>query len=456
LAVFVSYSRRDKKAVKSLTEALQNAREQVWLDQELLGGDEWWRTILDQIRGCDVFIVALSRHYDESKACQAELRYAQDLNRPILPVQIGPVKSMQLNPLAAVQMIDFRDPTVKTGIELTVAVHQARAQLQPLPSPLPDEPPVPFGYLMGSAGILSATDPLAPEEQSAVFTQLKSGFREAGRDDKVRRDVVQLLRTLRDHPDVTDQIRTDVDIFLTSIGYAPTPTRWWRRKGVAIAATILLVLVNIAGAATYLTTRPAPVPPPPVWDVVALDKLLLSPGQINTIMGASNMNVSSTSITMMDHSAQISDKTCLPLNYPLEATLYAGSGWIKARGQTLKEPGSNHDHFATQGVVLFPSALRAADFYTASEESWPLCANITYTTGELDMTQRWRPGPVLNIAGTLTASELQEGANGWTCQRALTVSNVVAIDVVTCSYGPTGPPAATTIAHQIAAKVPKL
>lgn len=454
--MFVSYSRRDKKAIKSLTEALQNAREQVWLDQELLGGDEWWRTILDQIRGCDVFIVALSRHYDESKACQAELRYAQDLKRPILPVQIGPLKSMQLNPLAAVQLIDFRDPTLKTGIELTVAVHQARAQLQPLPSPLPDEPPVPFGYLVGTAAILSATDPLAPEEQSAVFTQLKSGFREAGRDDKVRRDVVQLLRTLRDHPDATDQTRTDVDTFLTSIGYAPTPTRWWRRKGVAIAATILLVLVNIAGAATYLTTRPAPVPPPPMVQPAALDKLLLSPAQINTIMGASNMNVSSTFITMPDDSAQISDKRCLPLNYPLEATLYAGSGWVAARGQSLKEPGSNHDHFATQGVVLFPSARHAADFYTASEESWPLCANITYKTAQSDETFRWEPGPVFNIAGTLTASEVQEAGTGWTCQRALTVSNVVAIDVIACSYDPTGPPAATTIAHQIAANVAKL
>jgi hypothetical protein len=173
-------------------------------------------------------------------------------------------------------------------------------------------------------------------------------------------------------------------------------------------------------------------------------------------MGASNMNVSSTSITMMDHSAQISDKECLPLNYPLEATLYAGSGWIKARGQTLKEPGSNSDHFAIQGVVLFPSALRAADFYTASEGSWPLCAHIHYSTTEQGMRRwDWRPGPVLNIAGTLTASEAQEAANGWTCQRALTVSNVVAIDVITCSYSPTGPPAATTIAHQIAAKVPK-
>jgi hypothetical protein len=307
---------------------------------------------------------------------------------------------------------------------------------------------VPFGYLAGSAAILSGPDSLAPEEQGAVFRQLRLGFRDAERDDKVRRDVVQLLRTLRDHPDITDQTRTDVDTFLTSVGYAPTPTRWWRRKGITVAATILLLLVNITGAATFLSTRPASVPP---VTAAALDKLLLSPAQINTVMGASDMNVSRTLATMTDDSAQISDKSCLPLNYPMEATLYAGSGWIAARGQSLKEPGSNYNHFATQGVVLFPSARHAAAFYTASEQSWPLCANITYTTTQPDT--KWMPGPVFNIAGTLTASEVQEAATGWMCQRALTVSNAVAIDVITCGYHATDPPAATTIAHQIAANV---
>jgi hypothetical protein len=277
------------------------------------------------------------------------------------------------------------------------------------------------------------------------------GFRDAERDDKVRRDVLQLLRTLRDHPDITDQTRTDVDTFLTSVGYAPTPTRWWRRRGITVGATILLLLANITGAATFLTTRPAPVRP---VTAAALDKLLLSPAQINTIMGASDMNVSRTFATMTDDSAQISDKRCLPLNYPLEATLYAGSGWIAARGQSLKEPGSNYDHFANQGVVLFTSAQRAAAFYAASEQSWPLCANITYTTTQPDT--RWIPGPVFNIAGTLTASEVQDGASGWMCQRALTVSNFVAIDVITCSYHPIDPPTPTTIANQIAANVARL
>ncbi len=108
----------------------------------LAGGEAWWRAILERIRGCDVFVVALSQNIIESTSCQAELQYAQALGLPILPVQVGPVDSTALNPLATVQAIDYRRPTPDTGMRLVGALRRERARLQPLPSPLPDEPPV--------------------------------------------------------------------------------------------------------------------------------------------------------------------------------------------------------------------------------------------------------------------------------------------------------------------------
>ena len=39
MTVFVSYSSRDRDAVKSLTQDLQDADEQVWMDQRLAGGE---------------------------------------------------------------------------------------------------------------------------------------------------------------------------------------------------------------------------------------------------------------------------------------------------------------------------------------------------------------------------------------------------------------------------------
>jgi hypothetical protein len=148
VTVFVSYSSRDKDAVKNLTQDLQDADEQMWMDQRLAGGDAWWRAILEQIRGCDVFIFALSQNSIQSKPCQAELHYVQALGLPILPVQVGPVDSMQLNPLAMVQTIDYRTPTPSTAMRLLSALNRTRAQRQPLPSPLPEEPEVPFEYLI--------------------------------------------------------------------------------------------------------------------------------------------------------------------------------------------------------------------------------------------------------------------------------------------------------------------
>src|ERR1700741_1844580 len=152
--LFVSYASQDRAAIDNLLTALQRAHE-VWLDEDLGGGEAWWRTILEQIRGCEVFIIAVSNNSLASKPCQAELRYAEALQRPILPVQVGPVESVRVTPLAATQILDYRKPTKRAGVQLIEAVQELQAQRGPLPSPLPSEPEVPFAYLMRLASSLA-------------------------------------------------------------------------------------------------------------------------------------------------------------------------------------------------------------------------------------------------------------------------------------------------------------
>jgi uncharacterized RDD family membrane protein YckC len=223
VTVFVSYSSRDRDAVKSLTQDLQDADEQVWMDQRLAGGDAWWRAILEQIRGCDVFIFALSQNSIESKPCQAELQYAQALGLPILPVQVGPVDSMSLNPLATVQAIDYRHQTPNTGMRLIAALHRERARRRPLPSRLPDEPPVPFEYLIRLYTTVSNPEYLTPRDQAALVAQLQVGLGEDGQHEAARRDIVMLLNKLHDREDATHRTRTDVEAIRTSIGAEPPP-----------------------------------------------------------------------------------------------------------------------------------------------------------------------------------------------------------------------------------------
>jgi hypothetical protein len=223
VTVFVSYSSRDRDPVKSLTQDLQDADEQVWMDQRLAGGEAWWRAILEQIRGCDVLIFALSQSSIESRPCQAELHYAQALGLPILPVQVGAVDSMQLNPLATVQAIDYRHPTPGTAMRLIAALNRERARGRPLPEPLPEEPSVPFEYLIRLYSTISNPDYLTPRDQAALVAQLEVGLREDGQHEAARNDIVTLLRKLHDREDVTYRTRTDVEAILASTSAEPPP-----------------------------------------------------------------------------------------------------------------------------------------------------------------------------------------------------------------------------------------
>ena len=227
MGLFLSYSSRDRAGIDDLLSALHRAQEDVWFDEDLGGGQAWWQMILERIRGCDVFVFAMSQNSLDSKPCQAELRYAQSLGKPVLPIQIGPVGSMRVTPLAAVEVIDFQHPTVETGIRLMTAVQDARRRANPLPSPLPDEPPVPFAYLMRVAAAVAEAD-LDPQEQTELIGRLRTAVHEDGGDPTTRGDIVQLLRTLRDRPDATEQTRIEAIAMLKALGRASGHGRVWR------------------------------------------------------------------------------------------------------------------------------------------------------------------------------------------------------------------------------------
>ena len=136
--------------------------------------------------------------------------------------RIGPVDSMRANPLASLQVIEYENPSVDAGIQLVTAVHGLAAQQRPLPSPLPDEPPVPFAYLMRLSSTLAEQD-LDPRQQTHLVTELKSGLEEDGDDPTARNDIARLLRMLRDRSDVTYRTRTEIDELLASVeSKAPT------------------------------------------------------------------------------------------------------------------------------------------------------------------------------------------------------------------------------------------
>jgi class 3 adenylate cyclase len=213
MKVFISYSRQDEGAVRSMVADLRPARVQVWLDEDLGGGDAWWSEILGQIRGCTVFLFALSDHSLHSKPCRAELGYAQELGLPMLPVQIGEVSSYRAYPIFSRQLIDYRNPTMTAGFALMGALHQRGADRSDLPDPLPEAPPIPYEYLQRLGASIHDAAVLAPPVQAQMLFELRSALSEED-DATVLEDIRTLLGVLRRRKDVTHPIATEIGTIL--------------------------------------------------------------------------------------------------------------------------------------------------------------------------------------------------------------------------------------------------
>lgn len=212
MQLFISYSSKDSTSVKPLIRDLEAARHAVWVDQELTGGDSWWREILQQIQQCDVFVLALSNNSLRSKPCMAELNYAEALGLPVVPVQIGPVDRPRLSPIAHIQIIDYRESTPTVGITLVAALQDGAAQRGELPDPPPDPPPIPYEYLMRLSMQIDSPA-LQHAEQVAIVAQLRDSL-EIEEDNDVRADLDTLLRRLRSRLDVTFRVASEIDTVL--------------------------------------------------------------------------------------------------------------------------------------------------------------------------------------------------------------------------------------------------
>jgi hypothetical protein len=181
---FISYARADLAVVERVKNGLAAVGCQVWMDLQADGGREWWVEILEQVRGCDLFIAVLSPASLQSLACAREREYATALGKPVLPVRVAPVSVPILPPaLARVNIIDYTQPdTFQTGVHLALAVARMPAP-PPLPDPLPPAPPIPLSYLAELGERVHAPH-LTFEEQMAVTAMLREALtRHVDHDD---------------------------------------------------------------------------------------------------------------------------------------------------------------------------------------------------------------------------------------------------------------------------------
>jgi serine/threonine-protein kinase len=202
-----------------------------------------------------------------------------------------------------------------------------------------------------------------------------------------------------------------------------------------IAAVAVVLVVIVAGVGIWFVVRPKPEPPaaaplPPE----RLNGLLLSPPDVNAAMGSSTMQPGKPITSMDSSSVKVSAADCQGALYTTQEAVYAGTGYSAVNGLVSSEPGDNYDHWVNQAVVLFPSADKAKNFLQAAAEKWRGCAGKTVSVTNKSKTYRWTFAQVQGSPPKITVMDTQEAADGWECQRAISVANNVIVDVNACGY----------------------
>ena len=195
--VFVSYARKDREIVQRLRSGLERLRLDVWVDDRLSGGQDWWAVILEQIQKCDAIVVAVSPALLESQASALERQYGRQLGKIMLPVCVRPVRTEFLPPdLAALQFVDYSTPGPDAAFELADAL--ANVPYAPaLPDPLPEPPPTPLGYFERLADRVHAPT-LTLDEQLALVARLRTALDR----EEHRPAALELLSTLQRRDDL--------------------------------------------------------------------------------------------------------------------------------------------------------------------------------------------------------------------------------------------------------------
>jgi serine/threonine protein kinase len=87
ISVFISYSREDPNIATQLVNDLENNQFDVWFDKKsIVVGKAWEPQIRAGIRECDKFIAILSPDAVESEYVQAEIDYAKEKKKAIIPI----------------------------------------------------------------------------------------------------------------------------------------------------------------------------------------------------------------------------------------------------------------------------------------------------------------------------------------------------------------------------------
>jgi PknH-like extracellular domain len=212
-----------------------------------------------------------------------------------------------------------------------------------------------------------------------------------------------------------------------------------------------LALVPLLAACGNKSTE-ANKPSPPV-QVSALDNMLLSPDDINKVMGGALVQNPPFTAFVDDDRYLVPNINCLGIVQVGEQAIYKDTKFSGVRGQRLRQPDSDQwDALVVQAAVVYPSADDAKAFFTASSDRWSKCTNHRVNITLNDQPKvTWFFGN-LNKTDTSLTMPVTRGQNERTCERVLSVDNNVIVDVRACGHDVTNQ--ATVISQKIKDRIP--
>jgi formylglycine-generating enzyme required for sulfatase activity len=212
--IFISYDRESKDVVEQLVQDLTDDGHEIWFDQHLTGGQKWWDNILSEIRQCEIFVAALTPAFLESKPCQRELKYANDLQRNLLPVRLSEIVLPDSLPphLSELQWVDYSSRNIDALKSLQRTLRRL-PKASPPPDPLPDAPPAPISLISRLREKIDS-DSLTRQDQIQLVFDLRQQFRQGVPAKEIR----ELLHRLRKRDDLFATVSQDVDDLIRDIG----------------------------------------------------------------------------------------------------------------------------------------------------------------------------------------------------------------------------------------------
>ncbi len=200
---------------------------------------------------------------------------------------------------------------------------------------------------------------------------------------------------------------------------------------------------------TPATAAPSAAPPPAALvDPADLQSYLVTPDDLSQRFGGADMQpqgLTKQPITDID----VNPYKCSSAAVPGIASAYSGRGFTGFVDQVVNE--STGAHKFIQALITFPTADAAKDFVARQFSQWKDCSNTDLTITIAGKSDHAGTNAAASTDGVNTIVLTPPAAGSRQCERAMTASSNVVVDVRACAVnvGTT----ASTVARDIGQKI---